>query len=171
MPHWDELFAEGKPVARYPERAVQEFVSLLERSFAERPLRIWDHCCGAGRHTVAMASRGHRVFASDGSPRGVALLRQELAELGLAADTAVADMGVCPWPGAVFHGAVSWDSLHHNVVSGIRELFHGWDLSVLVERICDYRERSLDFLEVNPFDYTVWGVLARKPGGEEAAGA
>ena len=48
MPEWDELFAQGELVARYSERPVQEFVSLLERSFAERPLRIWDLCCGAG---------------------------------------------------------------------------------------------------------------------------
>jgi SAM-dependent methyltransferase len=204
---------------------VEEFVSLLERMFAERPLRVWDLCCGAGRHTEAMAARGLRVFASDNAPRGVTLTRERLAGSGLVAETAEADMTVCPWAGVLFHGVVSWDALHHNMAcqvdravrtvsrqlvdggwflatlksdhadgfgvgeeiepgtfvqstgaeagvphhyfdeTGIRTLFRDWELAVLVERRCEYRERSQDFLDVNPFDYTVWGVLARKPRG------
>lgn len=95
--------------------------SFLERSFAERPLRVWDLCCGGGRHTLAVARRGHKVYASDGSSNGVALLEAGLAAAHLVAETAVADMTACPWPDVAFHGVVSWDSLHHNVVSGIRE--------------------------------------------------
>ncbi len=223
MPTWDELFAQGRCIARFPERPVQEFVSLLERSSGERPLRIWDLCCGAGRHTAAMAERGHSVFASDGAERGVALARERLAQLGLTAETAVADMTVCHWEDVLFHGVVSWDALHHNVLPnihealrtvrqhlvdggwflatfksthadsfgvgreiepgtfvqdtgsesgvphhffdelGIREAFREWELPVLIERRSDYKERCADFLEVNPFDYTIWGVLARKP--------
>ena len=222
MPTWNELFAQGECIARFPERPVLEFISLLERSSRERPLRIWDLCCGAGRHTAAMAECGHSVFASDGASKGVALTRKRLAELGLTAETSVADMTVCPWADVLFHGAVSWDALHHNVLSdvhkalrtvqqrlidggwflatlkstradsfgmgreiepgtfvqdtgaesgvphhyfdepGIREAFREWELPVLLERRCDYKERSANFLEVNPFDYTVWGVLARK---------
>jgi hypothetical protein len=222
MADWDELFENGKCVARYPERPVQEFVSLVERSCAERPLRIWDLCCGAGRHMEAIASRGHEVFGSDGSPRGIELAANRLSKRGLGGITAVAKMTVCPWQDVEFHGALSWDALHHNRLSeietavgvvlehlvpggwflatlkstradsfglgteiepctfvredgmesgvphhyfdeeGIRSLFCDWDLAVLVERASDYRERSVDFVDVNPFDYTVWGVLARK---------
>jgi SAM-dependent methyltransferase len=119
MATWNELFERGERVAQFPERPVQEFVSLLERSFAERPLRIWDLCCGAGRHTAAMAARGHSLFASDGSPEGMLLTQRRLAKAGLAAETAVADMTVCPWGGASFHGVVSWDALHHNLLREI----------------------------------------------------
>ncbi|MFH1688909.1 MAG: class I SAM-dependent methyltransferase [Candidatus Eisenbacteria bacterium] len=119
MATWNELFERGEGIARFPEREVQEFVSLLERRFTERPLRVWDLCCGAGRHTVAMAVRGHEVFASDISANGVALTEKWLSELGLSARTAVADMTECPWTDATFHGAVSWDSLHHNTLGNI----------------------------------------------------
>jgi SAM-dependent methyltransferase len=223
MPDWDELFAKGEGVKRCSERPVQDFVALIERTHVERPLRIWDLCCGAGRHTEAIAARGHDAFASDLSPTGVALTRERLARQGLKATLAVADMTVCPWAGAEFHGALSWSALHHNRLakirlavdgvlrhlvpggwflatlksthadsfgvgeqiepgtfvqsgglesgvphhyfdeSGIRLLFREWDLSVLLERRCDYRERGAGFLEVNPFDYTAWEVLARKP--------
>lgn len=223
MATWNELFAREECVKRFPEREVQAFVSLLERRFDERPLRLWDLCCGAGRHTEAVAARGHSVFASDNAPRGVALVEKRLSELGLSAETAVADMTVCPWRDATFHGVVSWDALHHNTVSGvsaalrtafehleggglllatlksvradsfgagreiepgtfvgdsgweagvphhyfdergIRRAFAGWDLLALVEQRCEYAERCPDFLDVNPFRYTAWGVLARKP--------
>lgn len=44
MTTWNELFERGEGIARFPEREVQEFVSLLERRFAERPLCVWDLC-------------------------------------------------------------------------------------------------------------------------------
>jgi SAM-dependent methyltransferase len=223
MPDWDELFARGERVARFPERPVHDFVTLIERAHVERPLRIWDLCCGAGRHTEAIAARGHIAFASDLSPNGVALTRERLTKRGLNADVIVADMTVCPWPDANFHGVLSWSALHHNRLSaiemalesvlehlvpggwflanlkstradsfgageeiepgtfvqetgresgvphhyfdesGIRSLFGDWELMVLLERRCDYRKRCPDFLEINPFDYTAWEVLARRP--------
>jgi hypothetical protein len=166
------------------------------------------------------------VFASDASGNGVDILRGRLAESGLEAETAVADMAECPWPEASFHGVVSWDSLHHNLTFGIRSAlgavyehlvpggfflatlksvradsfgigyevepgtfvqdsgpeagvphhyfeeveirrnFDAWELCVLLERVCDYREKCGGFLELNPFDYTAWCVLARKPAKE-----
>ena len=222
MATWNELFERGASIARFPEREVQEFVSLLERRFTERPLRIWDLCCGAGRHTVAMAARGHEVFASDIASRGVSMTEEQLSKRGLSARTAVADMTECPWPDATFHGVVSWDSLHHNALediltalrvaherldvggllmvtlkstradlfgigteiepgtfvqdsgreagvphhyfdeSGIRAALDRWTLLSLVELRSDYVERCPDFLDVNPFRYTAWGVLAEK---------
>lgn len=223
MPTWNELYELGQCVARFPEREVGRFVVLAERSFDERPLRLWDLCCGAGRHTEVLAALGHRVFASDNAPKGVALTRSALDRRGLSAEIAVADMTVCPWPRERFHGVLSWDALHHNTAARIREtvatvranlvtgglflctlksrnadsfgagdeiepntfvqhtgpeagvphhyfdedevrdMLEGWETVVLVERRCDYRVRSADFLDVNPFDYTVWGLLARKP--------
>jgi len=55
----------------------------------------------------------------------------------------------CPWPDAAFHGVVSWDSLHHNTLEDILTALH-------------VVERCSDFLDVNPFRYTAWGVLAEK---------
>jgi SAM-dependent methyltransferase len=222
MPTWDEIFGRGERIAEWPEGSVQRFISLLEGSFSERPLVVWDLCCGAGRHTAAIAGRGHKAFASDGSPNGVGLLKERLSAMGLDAEAAVADMTECPWADVRFHGALVWDALHHNVVSRIREavgmvrdhlvpgglflvtlkstkadsfgagreiepatfiqdsglesgvphhyfdeqevreLFSDWELSVLVERVCAYKERGRDFLTTNPFDYTTWCVLAQK---------
>lgn len=224
MATWNELYARGELIPLFPERAVGEFVGLLERRFSERPLRLWDLCCGAGRHTVSMAELGHRVYGSDGAPCGLELARRLVAGRGLDAELAVADMTVCPWDDTTFHGVVSWGALHHNTLDGIQEalsvasgrllpggmllctlksrkadsfgsgeeiepntfvqdvgpeagvphhyfdeeeirwMLREWEVLALVERVCDYRVRCDDFLGVNPFDYTVWGVLARKTG-------
>jgi SAM-dependent methyltransferase len=113
---WNELFEDGRGIALHPEREVHKFATLLERHFEERPLRVWDLCCGAGRHTVALAERGHEAYASDIAPRGIELTEQRLAGAELLARTAVADMTECPWPGATFHGVLTWDSIHHNTL-------------------------------------------------------
>jgi SAM-dependent methyltransferase len=120
MPTWNEIFGRGERVEEWPEGPVQRFVSLLEASFSKRPILVWDLCCGAGRHAVAIAERGHRVFASDESPNALALLRERLTRSGLVAEVAMADMSECPWSDVRFHGVLAWDALHHNVISQIR---------------------------------------------------
>ena len=50
---------------------------------------------------------------------------------------------------------------HHFDESGIRGLDR-WTLLSLVGLRSDYVERCPDFLDVNPFRHTAWGVLAEK---------
>lgn len=111
---WNELFTDSANIQRFPEGDVGRFIQLVEENSEERPLRLWDLCCGAGRHTVAMARAGHQVYASDNSENGIALAKQWLTAEKLRATVAVADMSSCPWPDVSFHGIVSWDALHHN---------------------------------------------------------
>lgn len=120
MATWDELFTNAKHVKRVPEPEIYRFISSLETLFAERPLRVWDLCCGAGRHTIALARLGHTLYASDSAPNAIALMRTWLTELGLRAKVAEADMTICPWTDVTFHGVVSWDALHHNTLGNIQ---------------------------------------------------
>ena len=119
MPNWNELFLDEKNIKRAPEWAVYRFVNNLETLFAERPLHIWDLCCGAGRHTITMAKLGHEVYASDNAPNAIRLTRKWLARMNLRAQVELADMTICPWPQATFHGVISWDALYHNTLDNI----------------------------------------------------
>lgn len=119
MPTWNELFATGRRVAKSPQREVLDFALRVENAFPERPLRIWDLCCGAGRHTRALAAMGHDVYASDNAPAGLDLTRALLEKHKLAAHVTLADMTVCPWADVRFHGAFCWDALHHNRLAAI----------------------------------------------------
>jgi len=224
MAVWDNYFADEGDISRIPQVEVYEFIADLEKCFSERPLRIWDLCCGAGRHTIAVARIGHEVYASDGSTKGIDLTRQWVERAGLSAKTSVAEMTVCPWKEVSFHGVVCWDSLHHNTIDNIRKtveevrrfmvphglfmanvmsvksmghhgtgreiephtfvnddgheagvphhffdedrlrsLLKAWEIVVLAEQVVSYKERSKDTPRINPFSYSFWGFVVRKP--------
>jgi 2-polyprenyl-3-methyl-5-hydroxy-6-metoxy-1,4-benzoquinol methylase len=71
MPDWNTLFLEQRHREPVPEAEVYRVVHLLEERFPERPLRLWDLGCGAGRHTVALAKFGYDVHGSDTATNGV----------------------------------------------------------------------------------------------------
>jgi len=119
MTDWNTLFLDAQHREPVPEAEVYRVVHLLERSFSERPLRIWDLGCGAGRHTVALAKCGHQVFATDSAANGVIATRKLLTQCGLLSEVVEADMSECPWSGVTFHGVVSWDVLHHTTLDKI----------------------------------------------------
>jgi len=121
MADWNELFANEKNIERIPDSAVYRFADTLEELIEKRPLRIWDLCCGAGRHTVALARMGHKVYASDNSNNALFLTHKWLEEIDLHAVFEQSDMTVCPWPDITFHGVISWDALHHNTLDNIKK--------------------------------------------------
>jgi SAM-dependent methyltransferase len=128
MPDWNELFKDPANILRCPQTEALKFVQRLESEFGERPLRIWDFCCGGGRNSIGIAKTGHAVSASDVSEVGVGHLRKWAAAEGVSCRTAVSDMTVNPWPGEKFHGALSWDAIHHNTIANIKravDIIHG----------------------------------------------
>ena len=225
MDKWENYFADEGDIARIPQIEVYEFVADLEKHFSERPLRIWDMCCGAGRHTVALARIGHEVYASDGSAKAIDLTRQWVKRAGLTATTSIAEMTACPFKDISFHGVVSWDSLHHNTIDNIkktveevrrhmapnglfmanvmsmssmaghhgagreiepytfvhddgheagiphhffdedrlRSLLEAWEIVVMAEQVVSYKETSKDTPRINPFSYSFWGFVVRRP--------
>lgn len=120
MPTWDELFKDEKFRAFAPESEVYKLFKLAEANFPERPLRVWDLGCGAGRHTVALAQMGADVYASDISPTAVELTRGALEKLNLRGQAVLADMSENPWRDRTFHAVLSWDAIHHNTLAAIR---------------------------------------------------
>ena len=121
MGTWDELYQDKSNIPDYPQPEVIRFIQRLESTFPERPLFLWDHCCGGGRHSILGARRGHRLFASDESPTGIQHLQHWASDQKLDCTTAVADMTDNPWGEAIqFHGIVSWDAIHHNTLDRIR---------------------------------------------------
>ena len=117
---WNEFFVNENNIKKAPEPEVYRFVVALEKLFSERPLRLWDVCCGAGRHTIVLARLGHETYASDNAPNAVNLTREWLVEMKLQAQVKLTDMTVCPWPKITFHGVISWDALYHNTLDNIR---------------------------------------------------
>ncbi len=65
---------------------------ILERELPGARLRILDCACGIGTQTLGLASRGHKLTASDTSAGAVKRARAEAASLGLEITFRVADM-------------------------------------------------------------------------------
>lgn len=121
MTTWNELFLDKKFIAALPQPEVYKFVKVLEGIFPDKPLSIWDFCCGAGRHTVLISQMGHNAYGSDISENGINLTQKLLETNGLKATLRVADMTDSLFTGMNFHGAVSWDALHHNTIDNINK--------------------------------------------------
>jgi len=121
MSIWNEFFSEPRNIKRAPEAEIYHFTQTLVSAFPGQTLRIWDLCCGAGRHTVALAQLGYQVFASDHASKALRLTQTWLIDLGLSAHVVESDMTVCPWPEVLFHGVMSWDALNHNTLDNIRQ--------------------------------------------------
>ena len=119
MSSWNELYSERRHVQQAPESGVYAFCYAVEASFPNERLLFWDHGCGAGRHSLALASRGHRAFGSDNAPAGIAAAEKRSRDSGLNTAFSVADMTICPWPD-MFHGVVSWNVLNHGTLDQIR---------------------------------------------------
>jgi len=119
MVDWNEMYIDENDVPRAPEAEVYRFIELLESKFSDRPLRIWDHLCGAGRHTILIAKMGHSAYGSDGAENAIKLALRWLSDEGLSAHLEVADMTICPWNDATFHGVISWEAIYHNTLDNI----------------------------------------------------
>lgn len=131
MATWNELFLNEKFIAALPQPEVYKFIKVLEDTFTDRPLTIWDFCCGAGRHTVLISQMGHNTYGSDISENGINYSQKWLENNGLKATLKVADMTHNPFTGINFHGAISWDALHHNTISNISKA-----VDIVYENLC-----------------------------------
>ena len=60
MPSWNELFLDKKNILDFPQNEVHKFLKKIMDEFginsegyeSLKNLKIWDQCCGAGRHEI-----------------------------------------------------------------------------------------------------------------------
>ncbi len=121
MPTWDELWKQERFIKKGPASEVYNFFQLLESDFEERPLRFWDLCCGAGRHTLLAAKVGMDTYATDNAARAIEITKNRLEANGLEGRVELADMTECPWPDVRFHGVLAWGAIHHNTLDNIKK--------------------------------------------------
>jgi 2-polyprenyl-3-methyl-5-hydroxy-6-metoxy-1,4-benzoquinol methylase len=119
MATWDELFLNKEYINDAPQAEIIKFIQNVHTAFPTENIKIWDLCCGAGRHSVLASRMGCDVFSSDVSPNGIAYLKQSLEKNDLNANCKIADMTETVWPDTTFHGILCWDALHHNTLSNI----------------------------------------------------
>jgi SAM-dependent methyltransferase len=121
MATWNELFLNVDNVRLFPQTEIYKFIKKIEGIFNERPLKIWDQCCGGGRHSILISQMGHNVFSSDESENGLAYLKEWLKREKLIGEIKKCDMIINPWGNSLFHGTICWDAIHHNTIENIKK--------------------------------------------------
>ena len=94
---WDKRWAtsEGRADWLEPHPAV---VAILPELHARGARRVLDLGCGVGRHALLLAEHGFDVEAIDGSPAGLAVVRETAAARGLPVSLRQASPTRCRFP-------------------------------------------------------------------------
>ncbi len=99
---WWKTFFSGLMV-EFWRAAMSEEATRAEADFLEKRLllepgaRVLDVPCGAGRHAIELAARGHRVTGVDISSEFLEAARANARERGVSVEWLEADMRELPW--------------------------------------------------------------------------
>lgn len=123
MRSWGKGFygKEGRfrdSIFRIPHRDLPKFVELLKSVDGKDVL---DLGCGTGRHVIALAREGFRVFGLDIVETAIEVAKERLQEEGLEAEVRVGNFyEKLPYEDNFFDGVISTIAIHHARVFRIK---------------------------------------------------
>ena len=174
---WDRVWQKPESQAYWTQVAPDVLAMVHSYSPDEYP-RVLDLGCGLGRHAMAFALQGFRVWACDVSEKAVAHVVEWADELGVSIETCVASSVDDAYATSAFDICVSVNVLYHNSRDGF---FHSLGLirrwlrpGGLLYFTCASREDAVfnPAREVAPNTYELEPghvhYLADKPDLEEA---
>jgi SAM-dependent methyltransferase len=104
-----------------PQATASEVDFIQTRLGLKSRSRILDVPCGSGRHTLALATRGHDVLGVDISPEAIDHARNAAASAGLAVELVVAEMREIPRDGSFDAAICMGNSFGYLDLDGLRE--------------------------------------------------
>lgn len=105
-----------------PPEATTAEVDFIETRLGLRPRsRVIDVPCGSGRHTLALAARGHDVVGVDISTEAIDHARRAAAGAGLDVELVVAEMREIPRGGSFDAAVCMGNSFGYLDLDGLRE--------------------------------------------------
>lgn len=112
---WDKRWAtaEGRADWLQPDPDVVNLIPELDARGARTAL---DLGCGVGRHALFLAEHGLTVEAIDGSPAGLAVLRETAAARGLSLRLRLGTADALPFDDGSFDFVLSWNVIYHGTL-------------------------------------------------------
>lgn len=117
MPDWDDVFAKKGKFFTKPHPDMERLTKLFNEKGVRRVL---DLGCGTGRHLLFLLKRKFEVYGFDGSPNGLEIAKNWLAEENLTSEL------VCqkiehkfPYKDGFFDAVISIQVIHHNLMKEI----------------------------------------------------
>ena len=117
MPDWDDVFAEKGKYFANPHPDMERLAKL----FSEKGVRrILDLGCGTGRHLLFLLKKGFEVYGLDGSPNGLEIAKNWLAEENLSSELTCQKIEhEFPYKDGFFDAVISIQVIHHNLIKDI----------------------------------------------------
>lgn len=115
---WDKRWAtsDGRIDWLDPHPAV---VAILPELQARGVRRVLDLGCGVGRHALLLAEHGFAVEAIDGSPAGLAVVRESAAARGLNLSLRQGSADTLPFDDFSFDFVLSWNVIYHGTLGDV----------------------------------------------------
>ncbi len=104
-----------------PEATASEVGFIESRLGLEPRSRILDVPCGSGRHTLALAARGHHMVGVDISTEAIEHARRAAGDAGLDVELILAEMRDIPRDGSFDAAVCMGNSLGYLDLTGVRE--------------------------------------------------
>jgi len=119
MPEWEELHK-----SMTVEEPHERFVVFAEK-YLRPGMRILDHGCGKGRHSLYCARKGMEVHGVDASETAIKSLRERVEKGQLFELVKVTKSDICelPYPDAYFDGLVSVNVVNHGYLVDVKKFF------------------------------------------------
>jgi SAM-dependent methyltransferase len=117
MPDWNDIFAKSGRVFRNPHPDMKWIADIFKKNDVRR---ILDLGCGTGRHLIFLLKRGFEVYGLDGSPNGLDIAKNWLAEEGLSSELTCQKVEQeYPYGDSYFDAVISTQVIHHNRMKDI----------------------------------------------------
>lgn len=117
MPDWDDIFAKKGKTFTKPHPDMERLASLFNEKEVHR---ILDLGCGTGRHLIFFLKKEFEVYGLDGSPNGLKITKNWLAEENLSSELTCQKIEQkFPYNNGFFDAVISIQVLHHNIIKDI----------------------------------------------------